>query len=575
MKRRGILVLVLCVAVAVAIVGLFGCEKKQNEEKKVMLFLGDSIGEAVAGPSPLTEREGYGYYGIIGRINGYEFYNRAVSGYQTKHLYSYIQREDDGVNMVKSLVSTADIIHISILGNDLLGYDITNMIIEAGDNVFTEEDKRLEIAAENLEKIVEYIKDANPKAKLILQTLYNPVGPDSPLVSNRARTTLAEKSYAAKDYHKLAGKIIERLNDVIYAYYDKHVKKMFGSVTSEPFEIVDVYSKFEDIYNKNFTRWQGLFCPDGIHPTNEGHALIAGEIQALLEKAELAGSDALAKYKQIRYEQLDRLFKDIINVGAAKSNVEKAGDMADVTFAYFNDIKNYSPYYTNKLTYEGRHFDEDIVFDITTLEVGGNNLIGFSLGGISIKLLTEDSGITFKADGTYEMKLNFSPMVLETLRLYIKMTGSLDVSSVIGLDLVYLQKAYLQNMIPGIDYQDIEKSFGIIEKAYGVSVTGIDFEKESVRRMATVLAETGKIILDDPDVLEDAVSLSWSGQYRLQDVKSKLTGETYTAIYINGGIDVGETYTRYTYYPDDEYPDTVRLTVDVANVVICGTERLQ
>ena len=50
-------------------------------------------------------------------------------------------------------------------------------------------------------------------------------------------------------------------------------------------------------------------------------------------------------------------------------------------------------------------------------------------------------------------------------------------------------------------------------------------------------------------------------------MKSKLTGETFTAIYINGGIDKSETYLRYTY---DEQTSSVRLTVDVVNAVIEG-----
>lgn len=570
MKKKFLFVLVVLLLI-VSCVGLFGCKKKTSDpdEKKVVLFLGDSIGEAVAGPSPITERESYGYYGILGRINGFEFYNRAVSGYQTKHLLSFIQREDDGVNLVKSLVSTADIIHISILGNDLLGYDITKMIVEAADNDFTEVDKRLSSAKENLEKILPLLREMNPKATIVMQTVYNPVSPDNLLVSQRAKDQLAEKSYLPKDYHKLAGRMIERLNQVLYDYLDEHSKKLFGKVTESPFELVDVYGKFEDIYERNYTRWLGLFCPDGIHPTNEGHALIAGENQAKLEELGFASSDAVEKYKQLRYKQLDRLYKDIINVAVAKSNIEKCTDMTDATLAYFNEIRGVSPYYENVLDYTGRHFDEDVVCNITSLQVSGNNLLQLSLGGLEFGLLTANSGIRFNADGSYEMKLEFEPGMIEILKMIIKMRGSLDVSGMIGLDLVYLQGAYLQNMIPGLDYQDFEKALSILKKAFGVNVEGIDFEKEAVRKTAIELAETGRIVLSDPDILENHVVLTWSGQYRLQDVTSKLTGETYTAIYINAAIDEGEPYMRYT-YTETEDDQTVRLTVDVANVVIEG-----
>ena len=555
--------------------GLYGCKKEaaDPDEKKVVLFLGDSIGEAVAGPSPLTERESYGYYGILGKINGFEYYNRAVSGYQTKHLLSFIQREDDGVNMVKSLISTADIIHISILGNDLLGYDINKMIIEAADNVFTEEDKHLTTAAENLDKIVTYLRSVNPDATLIFQTQYNPIGSDSPLVRESTKNTLAEKSYLPKDYHKLAGRMIERLNKVLYDYLDDHSKKIFGKVTEKPFELVDVYSKFEDLYERSYTRWQGLFCPDGIHPTNEGHAIIAGVNQAKLEELGFASSDALQNYKNLRYAQLDRLYKDILNVAVAKFNIEKCTDMGDATLAYFNEIKGVSPYYENSLNYNGEHLDEDLVCSIDTLKISGNSLVPSTLFGLEVDLLTEESAIRFNADGTYEMRLEFTPFLIDILNLYISKSGKVDVTSMIGLDIVYLQRAYLQNMIPGIDYQDFEKSLQIIKKAFGVSIQGIDFERESVRKTANELAETGRIILNDSDILVNPVIITWSGQYRLQKVTSKLTGETYTAIYVNGGIDEGETYVRYTLSEKENGKQFVRLTVDVADIVIEGTEK--
>ena len=87
MKKKFLFVVTL-LFVCVFACCLASCEKEQasEPEKKLVLFLGDSIAEAFAGPSPLIERENYGYYGILGTINGYEYYNRAVSGYQTKHL---------------------------------------------------------------------------------------------------------------------------------------------------------------------------------------------------------------------------------------------------------------------------------------------------------------------------------------------------------------------------------------------------------------------------------------------------------------------------------------------------------
>lgn len=570
MKKKFLFVVTL-LFVCVFACCLASCEKEQasEPEKKLVLFLGDSIAEAFAGPSPLIERENYGYYGILGNINGYEYYNRAVSGYQTKHLYEFVQRADDGVNMVKSLVSTADIIHISIIGNDVLGYDITEMLIEAAKNEYTLIDKRLKIAEENIDKTIKYIKKANPEAVIILQTLYNPVGEDSPLVSERAKNALAEMQYSSKDYHKLAGRMITRMNAVLEEYLEKKTKKILGKVTYRPYFLVDVHDVFEDVYVRNNSRWKTLFCPDGIHPANEGHALIAGANQALLEKEGLASANALAEYKTLRKNQLDRLYKGIITVSTVKNEIDLCADFEDVTFAYFHATQDYTPYYQNTINYEGEHFDEDMRFDVAKLSIAGNNLTSFSLLGLKevSPFNEEETYIKFFKDGRYEMKLSVADVFVAIIKLLISKYGTVNVSQMVGLDIRYLQNSYLTNMLPGFSYMDFEKSLAIVENAFGVSVEGIDFDKESVRKTANVLAETGEIVIDDPSILDSTVSLSWQGQYRLCEVKSKLTGETFTAIYINGGIDKSETYLRYTY---DEQTSSVRLTVDVVNAVIEG-----
>ena len=293
----------ICLIVLIALLvcgALCGCVKKPvrkehvvTDEQKTVLFLGDSIAEAMAGPSPLTERETYGYYGVLGNINGFKFYNRAVSGDQTKDLYTFIQREDDGVNMVKSLVSTSDVIHISIGGNDLLGHDIGNMIIQAGNDNFETVDEYLNTAYYNLDRIITKIREMNPDAIIILQTQYNPVGKDSPLVSTYAKMRLNSMAYTQNDYHRLAGEIIGRLNDMYRRYLEENENKF----EYEPYYLVDVASAFEEIYKASPTRWARLFCPDGIHPANEGHALIVEANQKLLVELGLAAPDALAKYK--------------------------------------------------------------------------------------------------------------------------------------------------------------------------------------------------------------------------------------------------------------------------------------
>ncbi len=574
MKKK-ISAVLLCVVFLAVLFGAFGCRDEGTKdaavgEEKVIVYLGDSIAEAVAGPSPLTERETYGYYGILGNINGYTFYNRAVSGYQTKDLLTFIQREDDGVNMVKSLVSTADIIHISILGNDLLGYDISSMIIEAGSDTFETEDKRLETAYENLDKIITTLHEMNPDATVILQTLYNPIGENSPLVSSRAKSALAAQSYVAKDFHKLAGKMISRLNDVLYRYLEENTKKtLLGKVKYQPFYLVDVYSAFEEVYKKNYSRWQSLFCPDGIHPANEGHAIIAEENQKMLESLGLAAENSLQRYKSLRNEQLNRLYKGIISVSPVVEDINACTDMADVTFTYFDAVSGKTPYYANEPTYKGTHFDENLYFEFTSLRFGARELTEIDFMGIVIMPISEQSQISFYEDGTFEWKLYLKGGFINLLKLLIQQMGSVDISSTLGLDIDYLQSYYLQQMFPGFDYSDLDKSLQILEAALGVSIEGIDSSKQCVRETALYLAQTGKIVINDPDVLGDEVGITWEGDYRLKQIRSDLTGETYTAIYINDDFFLGESYFRFT-YTETEDGIFIRATNDVAHIVIEG-----
>lgn len=79
-KTLGILLAVMLVALTV--LGLAACNN-QAEDKYTIVYLGDSIAEALIGPSPLSERDNYGYYAIVGKTNGFNYYNHSVSGHKT------------------------------------------------------------------------------------------------------------------------------------------------------------------------------------------------------------------------------------------------------------------------------------------------------------------------------------------------------------------------------------------------------------------------------------------------------------------------------------------------------------
>lgn len=583
-KKTGILSAVALVALLFCMV-FTGCNKQPVHKEhvitsgqKTVLFLGDSIAEAVAGPSPLTERERYGYYGILGNINGYKFYNRAISGDQTKDLYAFIQREDDGVNMVKSLICDSDIIHISIGGNDLLGHSVDDMIIHAGENDYSDVDRYMETAYDNLDKIITKLREMNPDAIIILQTQYNPVGKDSPLIGNRARTRLNSMAYTPNDYHRLVGGALNRLNDTLRRYLSENENKF----EYEPYYLVDVASAFEDIYNASSTRerWSRLFCPDGIHPANEGHALIAEANQKLLTELGLAAPDALEKYKALRKEQLDYLYSKSVATSSVKKKIDESDTFGDVTLSYFNEVegKDISYRVPADVTPVGNHFDEDKEFEITTLNVSGLDLTKASLANnVNLNIMSrQKSYILFRADGTFEMKyvvVDGIKGVMQRLIDWGLFSLPLDMNNLMNLDINYLQGRFLKHMFPGFDYTNLIDSLDILSGTVGFSITGVDLDSQLAREAAKELSDTGHLVIRSLDLIDDGLGVTWKGTYRTVEQKSELTGETYTAIYIGDEFFKGESYLRFTYTHPSSGWDTVRLTVDVVDLVCEGVIR--
>lgn len=563
-----------------------GCNKQPVRKEhvigsgqKTVLFLGDSIAEAMAGPSPLTERERYGYYGILGNINGYKFYNRAISGDKTSDLYNFIQREDDGINMVKSLITDSDIIHVSIGGNDLLGHSVDDMIINAAQGDYSDVDRYMENAYNNLDKIITKLRDMNPDAIIILQTQYNPVGKDSPLIGNRARTRLNAMAYTPNDYHRLVGGALNRLNETLRRYLKENENKF----EYEPFYLVDVAAAFEEIYNASSTRerWSRLFCPDGIHPANEGHALIAEANQKLLTELGLAAPDALNRYKALRKEQLDYLYSKSVATSSVKKKIDESESFGDVTLSYFNEVvgKDISYRVPENVTPVGNHFDEDKIFDITALSVSGLDLTKASISGIPkpIPIMSEQkSYIAFYADGTFEMKYVVVDGIKDALSMLVNwglFDLPLDVNELIDLDINYLQGRFLKHMFPGFDYTNLIESLDLISDTVGFSVTGIDVDSQLVRETAKELSDTGRLMIRSLDLINDGLGVTWRGTYRTVEQKSELTGETYTAIYIGDEFFKGESYLRFTHTHSSSGLDKVRMTVDVVNLVCEGELR--
>ena len=411
--RNKILVTLVCLLLVVCLaVGLTSCNKNKQTDSKItsIVFLGDSICEGVAGPSPLQERVNYSYYGILGQINGIEAHNRSVSGYLTKHLLDYISRDDpnyepslpnqpevnvETASLTQSLIRTADVIHISILGNDLLQFDFPIMILELaakekynGSDDYKNDPAVVAIynqprfqnyvvippleeefdapgpgyglalynyaitnAQSNINKIVDKLKSLNPNGTIIFQNVYNPIDEHAELVSTELKTYLHMldetkftfegelKDASVANLRRVAGEMIWGLDSTL------DQAKNAGKIT-----IADAFHTFDEIYQANHALGEELIHTDGVHPSDFGHAILAEMNQELLvSMGKLSMDNVVDNYRNIRLEQLTRMYqgqtKDttIFPLELVKADLQTKASMYAITLAYFNAINGYTP----------------------------------------------------------------------------------------------------------------------------------------------------------------------------------------------------------------------------------------
>ena len=207
------------------------------EEKPFYVALGDSIAEGTG----LRNADAACYGALVAATNGYGFVNHAIGGHQTTDLLARLEEE-----AVRADIAKADIISISIGGNDFLLGGMYRLMLEAWVcNDYTWMDRIITDIYENFCKIITEIKTLNPDAQLLVQTLYN------------TRTDYAEELYQIG---------LEKLNGGYARYLAEHP----GS-----FVIVDAGAAVE--------AREGMIAKDNIHPNAKGHEAIARAYLATLK----------------------------------------------------------------------------------------------------------------------------------------------------------------------------------------------------------------------------------------------------------------------------------------------------
>ena len=209
-----------------------------NDESAHFVVLGDSI----AYGSGLLNANAAVYGKVIADTNGYAYENYAIPGHTTKMLLSRMKEPK-----VKAAIENADIISISIGGNNFLTDNLFGLIF---DGIVKEDyshfDEIAETFAADLEVIIETIRGENAHTAILLQTIYNP------------QTDEVGEVYRAG---------ADRINAKIVQYAEQHPNDVI---------LVDVAAALTD-HNTDFAE-------DGIHPSAAGNEKIAvAMLKALAE----------------------------------------------------------------------------------------------------------------------------------------------------------------------------------------------------------------------------------------------------------------------------------------------------
>lgn len=569
MKR--VFALILCLALIIGCVAAFvACSPDDPEEstpdrfywgegkevaasdKTQIVYLGDSIAEGILGASPLPLRHEYAYGNVIGRRNDYSYANHSVSGHLTDDMLELISNEVgyDGARMLVSNIATADIVHISIIGNDILQDredvelegnpygDYVSMHQVVCDAMIRNNYEGLNLALygttdesgtggsyANLVQIVERLIELNPDAVIIFQKVYNPIfSEDTPLVKSWTRDELkkADVDITLDSLHALGDNLIGRMNAVLQKVIDKF-NDAKTAADKWTLASVDALAAFNAIYEADGAKraW-GLIYPDGIHPSDEGHAVLADLTQQKLEELGLANKDnALAAYKQMRIDFINNNFAGkISNAEQVKANINAATSCADVTKIFFAATKGIIPDYDIDHTAPA---PSDNVTE-TQFRIDPANTSVWGITGTTINLILdlEKSGVFLRSDGTMSLRLILSD---EATGIINGLLGSLLGGSV---DLSSFQNTYLTPIAPGASLQDIEGLLDIAYDCLGLKLIGFDMNHPGIAALVNGLKE-GKLPaeLNIPEGF--GVELNYN--YTMKKVQDA-NGTVYDAVYL-------------------------------------------
>lgn len=252
-----------------------------TEKREKLLLLGDSIAYGYG-----IQSDNAKYGNIIANDYNFELINDAIVGDATADLLKHIKKD---ASMQDDIKKSGTIV-ISIGGNDFLGLrnspsftDIAEILSKGKKSSLLT--NMLKSLKKNLSAIHTELRKLNPKAKIVLQTVYNPFQGRS------------------DSFTKMLCDIVELIRKDYTKYYFDEVKD------DEDMVIADVESVFRKYYTSKDYNGIEIVQSDYIHPTEQGHKMIAAVIEPAIDTVHRARWTTLTRTSA----SLTRLAKQIID----------------------------------------------------------------------------------------------------------------------------------------------------------------------------------------------------------------------------------------------------------------------
>lgn len=235
MKRIRSIACILCLIIAISLFSRCGFNDKKEPLHYVVL------GDSIARGAGVTNSEEACYGKIVADTNGYVYQNYGIDGYTSWQLLELIRSR-----AVTSALKDADIVSISIGGNDYLQQDLPKLIAQVTLGNFQTVNSIQIDFRKYLKEILDYVTDVNPKAVILTQTLYNP------------RFDLVKTAF---------GEATKRVNEVVNETSALYPGKVY---------VIDTVPFIEG--NPE------CVAADGIHPSAYGNEVIAGLVLGALSE---------------------------------------------------------------------------------------------------------------------------------------------------------------------------------------------------------------------------------------------------------------------------------------------------